>query len=98
MALIEQKDLFAKLSQIPHYADEENDVLVPLREIKRLVEQMPAVDAVQIVRCWACENCTLLADGVGFYCKEWHTDFYAPRYDVATYFCGDGKRRDASCS
>ena len=60
--------------------------------------KVPSVDAVEVVRCHACEKCTLLEDGIGFHCQAWDTEFYAPHYDVATYYCADGKRRSETCT
>lgn len=57
------------------------------------LKNIPAIDAVPVVRCKDCQHCTLLADGAGFYCAAWHTDFYTPHYDADTYYCADGKVR-----
>ena len=55
-------------------------------------------DRVDIVRCKDCEHCRVLNDGASFECAEWEMDFYAPRYDAATYYCADGKRRENPCT
>lgn len=62
--------------------------------IRSRLEQVAAIDAVSVIRCKHCKHCRLLNDGVSFECKEWEMDFYAPRYDASTYYCGDGKRRE----
>lgn len=51
-------------------------------------------DFVRVVRCKDCSHCRLLNDGVSFECSAWDTEFYAPTYDAATYYCADGERRD----
>ena len=63
---------------------------------RRALKNLPTIDAVPVVRCKDCRHCTLLADSAGFYCSAWHTDFYAPHYDAATYYCADGIRRDSN--
>ena len=66
--------------------------------IGKAIHSVPTLDVVPVIRCHACQHCTLLADGIGFHCNECDMDFYAPHYDVATYYCGDGKRRNTTCT
>lgn len=58
------------------------------------IKDLPAVNAVPVVRCKDCQHCRLLNDGVSFECTSWEMDFYAPEYSAATYYCADGKRRE----
>ena len=64
--------------------------------------KVPAVDAVPVIHCKDCANCFSLEavdpmrpyDGSGdgsFYCAAFDMDFYAPRYNAATYFCADAE-------
>ena len=90
----------------PIDADALVDEIAKIVDLRRLstatlgkaIHAMLTLDLVPVVRCHACEKCTLLQDGIGFYCQSWDTDFYAPHYDVATYYCADGKRRDKACT
>lgn len=81
----EMSRIFTHYGDGSHYYD--------ANDLDDMLAEMPTLDVVPVVRCHACENCTLLADGVGFHCKEWDMDFYAPHYDVTEYYCADGKRR-----
>lgn len=60
--------------------------------IAELIHNEPAVDAEVVVYCKNCPRCKIYGDGHSFSCSEYETDFYAPAYDAATYFCADGKR------
>lgn len=60
---------------------------------RRALKNLPAIDAVPVVRCMDCRKCTIWEDGHSFTCNEDEIDYYAPTYDAATYFCADGKRR-----
>ena len=55
-----------------------------------------------VIHCKDCANCFSLEavdpmrpyDGSGdgsFYCAAFDMDFYAPRYNAATYFCADAE-------
>lgn len=45
MALIKREDLVEKLCEIPGYFDEERDLLIPIRDVRKLISIMPTVDA-----------------------------------------------------
>ena len=62
---------------------------------RRQVEMVPETKAVDVVRCVDCVHCKLYRRGTDFYCEEFGMDFYAARYDVNTWYCGDGERRPA---
>lgn len=64
----------------------------------RVIESIPAVDAVPVVFCKHCRKCTIWEDGHSFTCNEDEIDYYAPTYDAATFYCADGKRRDEPCT
>ena len=61
--------------------------------IRSRLEQVAAIDAVPVVRCKDCQECTVWKDGHSFTCNADEMDYYAPTYDAATYYCADGKRR-----
>lgn len=75
-----------------------------MRVHKQILE-IPAEDAVCVIRCKDCGHCFELAatdpltpyhgGKEGFYCEAWDTDFYAPHYNPETYYCADAKPRDA---
>lgn len=45
MALIERKALIDKLSEIPGFKDEECETLIPLRDVRTLINMIPIVEA-----------------------------------------------------
>lgn len=58
------------------------------------LRDLPAIDAVRVVRCRNCQSCRLLSDGRSFECLEQEIEFYAPHYDAATYYCAEGKLKE----
>ena len=90
----------------PIDADALIDEIVKIDDLRRLntatigkaIHAVPTLDVVSVVRCKDCQFCTMLNNGVGFFCSSWATDFYSPHYDAATYYCADGKRRDEPCT
>jgi hypothetical protein len=65
---------------------------VMLCEVKLFLDQMPTIDAVEVVRCKDCKYADVLITG-NIYCKhfnEWHLH-------GTDWFCADGERRD-QCS
>ena len=73
---------------------------------RKLIEEAPVVDAEHVVHCKDCKHCCNIKDvdpmepwdgscGDGFYCLENELDYYSTRYNAKTYFCGDGKKREA---
>ena len=65
--------------------------------------EMAMVDLVPVVHCKDCEYCNPLyfdpngnyaGDG-SFTCGETEIDYYAPDYHMDTFYCADGKRREA---
>ena len=49
MALIERSELQKKLGQIPNYQDDEHEAYVSLREVRAVIEQLPAVNAEPVI-------------------------------------------------
>lgn len=69
MALIERGDLIAKLHKIPGYLDEDHETLIPLREVRKLIDLMPTVDSEPTYPTWMEWLCTIglcEADGKGY--------------------------------
>lgn len=48
MALIERNILIYKLSEIPGFKDEECETMISLRDLRTLIDMIPAVDAAPI--------------------------------------------------
>lgn len=63
--------------------------IIEVSDMIRMIEDAPSVDAEPVIRCKHCAHCVPLQDGKSFYCKSSEMEFYAPYYDMATYFCGD---------
>ena len=70
------------------------------------IKDLPAVKAVPVVFCKDCEYCqplyckpdgTAASDG-SFRCGDTEIEYYAPDYNMDSYFCADGKRRDEPCT
>lgn len=92
MTYLSKDEIHNRLSQIPRYMDDDNDGLIPIRDVRRVIDQIRGVD---IVHCKHCKKCETLDDGVSFECMDTEMVYYAPTYDVETYFCADGERRDS---
>lgn len=45
MVLIERSALLKKLSMNPYFLDENQDVYIPLSDVRRIINQMPGIDA-----------------------------------------------------
>ena len=43
-------------------ADENGDILVPLSDVRRAIEQTPTENVVEVVRCKDCEYCRISID------------------------------------
>lgn len=70
MALIERSDLLKKLGELGKFMDEDGDVLVSVREVGKIINLMPAVNAEPVIDAvwryyvndegkarWRCSNC-----------------------------------------
>ena len=62
-------------------------------EIEWTLDQLPEVDAVEVVRCCDCVSCKVILDNVG--AGHWHCKkrYGLPEVDP-TDFCSGGERRD----
>ena len=86
----------------PIDADALVDEIAKIDDLRRLstatigkaIHAMPTLDLVPVVFCKDCRHCRLLNDGISFECSAGDTEFYAPTYNAATYYCADGERRD----
>lgn len=67
-----------------------------MEEFAEAVNEMAMVELVPVVFCRNCARCKVYGDGHSFNCMENDIDYYAPKYDADTFFCGDGKRRTAN--
>ena len=64
--------------------------------VRRVLMQAPTVDAVEVVRCKDCAECDHCyprkdkgGEAIeGYYC------YYHKRWVSASYYCGDGERRE----
>ena len=98
--LIRRKDALDALSLVA----KTNTAPYVAQYTRRALKNIPAVDAVEVVRCKDCEYCQALyctpdgsAAGDGsFSCGENEIDYYAPDYHMDTFYCADGKRRTAN--
>lgn len=95
MALIERADLLRELCKIPGSLDEDLELLVPLREIRKLINLMPTADETPIIRCSDCAN----------WDTTWKPDYarvghYCSMIDLTTspdFFCAEAERRENQC-
>ena len=53
------------------------------------IKKIPAVDAVEVVRCRECKHLYARSKSLGVYKCAIHND-----YPLADYFCADGERKD----
>lgn len=49
MALIERSDILEKLGQLDRFMDNEGDVLVSVRDVGKIINLMPAVNAEPVI-------------------------------------------------
>jgi len=56
--------------------------------VRRILTQVPAVDAVEVVRCESCDMANSCSDEQEMYCTLYHA------YKPIDYFCADGRRKD----
>jgi hypothetical protein len=67
--------------------DEDGDIYVSVRDVKRALEQTPAADVVEVVRC---KDCIHYQNGS---CNHFGYYTYAPDVDEDD-FCSHGKRKE----
>lgn len=68
---------------------DDNDALVPLSDVVRMIKLAPTVDAVEVVRCEHCQYADVMVDPFEnkpfAYCKITHMAV------PLTHFCASGK-------
>lgn len=63
---------------------------IGLRHSKRIVRDMPTIDAVQVVRCKDCKHCYVDFGNVRFnVCELDHNEVQS-----GDWFCADGERKE----
>jgi len=82
------------------------DALLALRTARTMVALCTRLDVTHVVYCKDCVSCqplyckpdgTAASDG-SFRCGDTEIEYYAPDYNMETYYCADGKRRDKPCT
>lgn len=64
------------------------------RAAQRVIAQLPAVDAVPVVRCSECKYAHMTYDGECKYCDFWQEDGGDALYLDKGFYCAAGERRD----
>jgi len=82
------------------YITTDNEIGVfPIRigfdAIKRVIDDAPTIDAVEVVRCKDCRYGHMTYSGTCKYCDIWFEDGEALYLDGG-FYCGFGKRREES--
>ena len=80
--LISRSALLAKMKRTSRYFD-----------VKFDIEEMPAVDAVPVVRCKDCKFRKPTFNGEDYFCTVWDADESETAYVTETDFCSYGERR-----
>ena len=62
---------------------------------RRLIENAPAVDAVEVVRCRDCKFRKSTFNGEDYFCTVWDADDSETAYVTDDDFCSYGERRAA---
>ena len=57
-----------------------------------MINEQPAVDVVEVVRCKDCKYAHMTMDGECKYCDIWFPD--EKEYMDGDYYCASGERRD----
>ena len=87
--LIVAHDLWTDIMMLPHNGD-----MISSEEVVQAIMDAPIVDAVEVVHCCDCRNCTAFqqfADSeVILFCEKWKGH---PKVDF-TDFCSYGERRE----
>lgn len=61
-------------------------------QVKELIDKMPTIDAVEVVRCKECKCLRFYEDGT-WWCEQTEREIINPNW-----FCADGERRDPCSS
>lgn len=65
------------------------------RNIRRVIDDAPTVDAVQVVRCKDCKHlCVWNRKDIYAFCPKTNIVFLPFDKDTRTFFCGLGERKD----
>lgn len=73
MALIEKGDIIRELRRIPGYLDEEREILIPLRDVCGIINQIQEVDAAPVVHGhWINHFDDLFPEDSTIECSECH--------------------------
>jgi len=100
MDLINRQELIAVLGDEPEVWCDENDYQLGLNNQwhydVNLLKAMPAIDAVEVVRCKDCKHLLVMIEETGYgRCKLDGRLFPGfGRYDTRTWFCADGERSE----
>ena len=97
--LIDRDALYAELQK--HVGSPEGHRR--LMEANQCICDAPAVDAVPVVRCVDCAHCydpdsdplKPYSGGKWWYCRFFDMDYRAHIMDPRTFYCAEGKRREA---
>lgn len=88
-----QNDLISRSVLIEAMHSVTSDTTCPMHiaaEIDQIIDNAPAVDAVEVVRCKECKHCVCLSRRYrgDIACSKLHTDNIYP-----DFYCGCGERR-----
>lgn len=72
--------------------DKDGDILVSVRDVRKAIEQTPAADVVEVVRCKDCKYLTkeMIGDTLEFLCGL-SSGMVNPAPD---FYCSYGKRKE----
>lgn len=74
---------------------------IPIPELYDLLERMPTIDAVPVVRCRECRWWDQKEDSQYGYCYACRHNFFSSNWEISIrrtyredFFCADGERKD----
>ena len=85
MDLIDRQELMTKLHRMPGFEKTDSDKKMLYVE-KSIIEQMPTVDAVEVVRCKDCKHISFVEGGLALCTLHYIGRAYED-------YCSEGERR-----
>lgn len=93
MRLIDVDALYKTIDQEADFYGGFGDNVITASELRRCIEMVPTIDAVQVVRCGECKWGRTTSKGSEY---VWCGKPYAPPWSshIANWYCADGKRKE----
>ena len=89
-----EREKVLEIAKDEYYSDFHRS-MADLTSLRELLEDTPAADVVEVVRCENCKHLTIHNSPTLYaYCEKTHYKFEPFKTDTRTHFCSYGERKE----